>query len=234
MMNLIKSYGNPDVVYSFPSSAVPPDVGKKETGRASVKAPSHTPSAASGSLTTTVRTPGSYVPTQHGLVSVVQVYRACRSCGSKAQLLVECRVLYYSDSNTDHLAEWEGSTLGMAWAAVGFTEWQQHLVLPRYEDCVQYYPRGTKLNMMGNDSKRAKNSHGGGNNPNASDGSDRSNQGQGGYNQNQGNQWGGGGDITPMQTKTRVVGPVVGGPDYTPWQKQVASPSVLVKPCTSP
>ena len=42
MMNLIKSYGNPDVVYSFPTSAIPPDVGKKETGRASVKAPSPT------------------------------------------------------------------------------------------------------------------------------------------------------------------------------------------------
>ena len=67
MMNLIKSYGNPDVVYSFPTSAMSPDVGKNETGRASVKAPSPIPSAASRSLTTTVRTPGSYIPTQHGL-----------------------------------------------------------------------------------------------------------------------------------------------------------------------
>ena len=56
MMNPIKSYGNPDVVYSFPTSAIPPDVGKKETGRASVKEPSPTPSAGSRSLTTTVRT----------------------------------------------------------------------------------------------------------------------------------------------------------------------------------
>ena len=68
MMNLIKSYGNPDVVYSFPPSANPPDVGKKETGRASVKAPSPTPSASFRSLTMTVRTPASYVPTQHGLI----------------------------------------------------------------------------------------------------------------------------------------------------------------------
>ena len=45
MMNLIKSYDNPNVVHSFPSSAIPPDVGKKETDRASVKAPSPTPSA---------------------------------------------------------------------------------------------------------------------------------------------------------------------------------------------
>ena len=41
---------------------------------------------------------------------------------------------------------------------------------------------------MSNDNKRPKNSHGSGNNPNASDGSDRFNQGRGGYNQNQGNQ----------------------------------------------
>ena len=73
----------------------------------------------------------SYIPTQHGLavhvsteVPLVQVFRACRSYGSKAHLLGECPVLYYSDSNTDHQAEWEGSTVGMAWAAVGFTEWQ--------------------------------------------------------------------------------------------------------------
>ena len=166
-MNLIKSYGNPDVVYSFPSSAVPPDVGKKETGRASVKAPSPTPSAASRSLTATVIT---------------------RSCGSKAHLLVECPVLYYSYSNTDHQAEWEGSTLRMAWAAVGFTEWQQHLVLPGYEDRILLLPKGTKPYLMGNDTKRAMSSHGSCNNPNSSDGSDRSNQGCRGNNQNQGDQ----------------------------------------------
>ena len=67
MMNLIKSYGNPDVVYSFPPSALPPEVGKKETGRASVKAPSPTPSVTSRSLIATVRTTGSYIPTQQGL-----------------------------------------------------------------------------------------------------------------------------------------------------------------------
>ena len=50
---------------------------------------------------------------------------------------------------------------------------------------------------MCNDNKRAKNSHGSGNNSNTSDGSDRTNQGQGGNSQNQsgygnqGNQGGG-------------------------------------------
>ena len=43
MMNLIKSYGNPETVYSSPASAAPPDAGKKETSRASAKAPSPTP-----------------------------------------------------------------------------------------------------------------------------------------------------------------------------------------------
>ena len=194
-MNLIKSYGNPNVVHSFPTSANPHDVGKKETGRASVKAPSPTPSLTSRSLTTIVRTPGSYIPTQHGLavrafreVPFVPNLRECRLFRPKTHMLGECPILYYSDSNTDHQADWEDSTLGMAWAAVGFTEWQQHLVRPRYEDRVQYLPKGSKSYLMSNDNKRAKNSHGGSNNPNSSGGSDRSNQGQGGNNQNQGNQ----------------------------------------------
>ena len=240
MMNLIKSYGKLDVVYSFPSSAIPPDVGKKETGRASVKAPSPTPSAATRSLTTTVRTPGSYIPTQHGLavrasmeVPLVQVFRACHSCGSKTHLLGECPVLYYSDSNTDHQAEWEGSTVGMAWAAVGFTEWQQKLVPSGYEDRVQYFLRGTKPYMMDNDTKRAKNSHGSSNNPSSSDDSDRSNQGQGGITRTRVTkvtkevvEISRGGDTTPMRTKTRVVDPMVGVTDTTPHRKT----SLLLSP----
>ena len=186
MMNLIKSYGNPDVVYSFPPSAHPPEVGKKETGRASVKAPSATPPVTSRSLTTTVHTAGSYIPTQHGLavrasmeVLFVPNLLACRSCGSKSHMLGECPILCYSDSNTDHSADWEDSTSGMAWAAVGFSEWQQHLVLPGYKDRVLLLPKGFKPCLMSNDNKRPKNSHGGGNNPNASGGSDCPKQGQG-------------------------------------------------------
>ena len=238
MMNLIKSYGKLDVVYSFPSSAIPPDVGKKETGRASVKAPSPTPSAATRSLTTTVRTPGSYIPTQHGLavrasmeVPLVQVFRACHSCGSKTHLLGECPVLYYSDSNTDHQAEWEGSTVGMAWAAVGFTEWQQKLVPSGYEDRVQYFLRGTKPYMMDNDTKRAKNSHGSSNNPSSSDDSDRSNQGQGGYNQNQGNEGnqGGGrdkqrGGYNPNENQNQGRGSDGRGNRYNPPQENFPPP----------
>ena len=103
-------------------------------------------------------------------------------------MLGEYPILYYSDSNTDHSADWENSTLGMAWAAVKFTEWQQNPVLPGYEDRVQYLLKDSKPYLMSNDNKRAKNSQGSGNNPNASDGSDHSNQGQGGNNQNQDNQ----------------------------------------------
>ena len=75
----------------------------------------------------------------------------------------------------------------MAWAAVGYTEWQLNLVLPEYEERVQYYPKGSKPYLMCNDNKRAKNSHGSGNYFNTLDGSDRSNQGQGGNSQNQSN-----------------------------------------------
>ena len=96
--------------------------------------------------------------------------RKCRSCGSKSRILNECPILYYSDSNTDHSADREDSTLGMAWAAVGFTEWQQHLVLPGYEDRVLLLIKGSKPYLMSNDNKRPKNSHCGGNNPNASGG----------------------------------------------------------------
>ena len=79
----------------------------------------------------------------------------------------------------------------MAWAAVGCTVWQFNLILPGYEERVQYYPKGSKLYLMCNDNKRAKNYS------NTSDGSDRSNQGQGGHSENQsgdgnhGNQGGG-------------------------------------------
>ena len=118
--------------------------------RASAKAPSPTPSASSRSLTTTVCTPNSYVPIQHGLsvlvsteVPLVPIYQACGSCGSKTHLLMECPVLHYSDANSDYQTEWESSTVGMAWAAAGCTEWQLSLILPGYEDRVQYYPKGS-------------------------------------------------------------------------------------------
>ena len=68
--------------------------------------------------------------------------------------------------------------MGMAWAAVGYTEWQLNLILPGYEERVLYYPKGSKSYLMCNDNKRAKNSHGSGNYSNTSDGSDRSNQGE--------------------------------------------------------
>ena len=97
MMKLIKSYGNPETVYSFPASAVPLDVGKKETTRAT-----------SRKVTATVRTPSSYVLTQHGLsvrastkVPLVPMFRPCQPCGA-----ADCPILYYSDSNTNHQVEW--------------------------------------------------------------------------------------------------------------------------------
>ena len=110
--------------------------------------------------------------------------------------------------------------MGMAWATVGYTEWQLNLVLPGYEHRVQFYPKGSKPYLMRNDNKRAKNSHGSGNNSNTSGGSDRSNQGQEGnsYNQsnygNHGNQGGGRGKQrggqNPNANQTRAVDMAVG------------------------
>ena len=117
-----------------------------ETSRASAKAPSPTPSASSRLVTATVRTPSSYVPTQHGLsvhasteVPLVPMFRPCRLCGATSHTLADCPIMYYSDSNTNHQVEWESSTVGMAWAAVGYSEWQLNLVLPGYEERVQLY-----------------------------------------------------------------------------------------------
>ena len=138
---------------------------------------------------------------QHGLsvrasteVPLVSMFRPWRSCGATSHTLADCPVLYYSDSNTDHQVDWESYTVRMAWAAVGYTEWQLNLVLPGYEERVQYYPKGSKPYLMCHDNKRAKNSHGSGNYSNTSDGSDRSNQGQGRNSYDNHGNWGGGRD----------------------------------------
>ena len=36
----------------------------------------------------------------------------------------------------------------MAWAAVGYSEWQLNFVLPGYEERVQFYPKGSKLYLI--------------------------------------------------------------------------------------
>ena len=92
---------------------------------------------------------------------------------------------------------------------------------------------------MSNDNKRAKNSHGGGNNPNASGGSDHSNQGQGGITKTRGTtvtrevvikatkevvEVSRGEDTTPMRTKTRVVDPVAGEINTTPHRETILPP----------
>ena len=92
---------------------------------------------------------------------------------------------------------------------------------------------------MSNDNKRPKNSHGGGNNPNASGGSDRSSQGQGGITKTRGTtvtrevvtmatmegvEESKGEDTTPMQTKTRVVDPVAGVIVTTPHRETTLPP----------
>lgn len=117
-----KSYGPINVVYSFPSGAIPPMLRVAE------------PLIQLDPVTsTTLRK----MPLTHRInTSIPQLVdqKACRSCGSKNHLLAECPVLYYSDANNDHQTDWQVSTLGKAWMAQGYTEWQSELELPGYEE----------------------------------------------------------------------------------------------------
>ena len=82
----------------------------------------------------------------------------CRSCGSKSHLLAECPVLYYFDANNDHQTDWHVSTLGKAWLAQGYPEWQNELELPGpgYEERKLFLPKGTRPFMIGDSNKRAR------------------------------------------------------------------------------
>ena len=81
--------------------------------------------------------------------------KACRSCDSKNHLLAECPVLHYSDATNDHQIDWHVSTLGKAWLAQGYTEWQNELELPGNEERKLFSPSSTKPLMMGDSNKRA-------------------------------------------------------------------------------
>ena len=58
-------------------------------------------------------------------VPVVPLVKNCRSCGEDDDLLGDCPVLYYNDTNNNHNVEWVDSTIGRKWAAVGFSTWQE-------------------------------------------------------------------------------------------------------------
>ena len=167
-----KSYGPTNVVYSFPSSAVPPMLTSLE-GKAEplvhldpVKA-------------ITLKKMPLNIRVDTSTPQLVD-QKACRSCGSKKHLLAECPVLYYSDANNDHQTDWHVSTLGKAWLLQGYTEWQIELELPGYEDRKLLMPKGTKPFMMGDSNKRARHN-------NASEGVNNNNNNNYNGNNNMGN-----------------------------------------------
>ena len=164
-----KSYGPTNVVYSFPSGAIPPMLTGVEP---------------LGQLDSVTLTTLRKVPLTHRVdTSIPQLVdqKACRSCGSKNHLLAECPVLYYSDANNDHQTDWHLSNLGKAWLAQGYTEWQNELELPGYEERKLFMPKGTKPFMMGDSNKRARHN-------NASEGVNNNNNNNYNGNNNMGNQ----------------------------------------------
>ena len=149
-----RSYGNPDLVYSFPSTAVPPPRSLQKRGSTLVA------EAPSGRSTLAVRT---------SLDVPLVAARVFRSCGNPAHMLPACPVLYYTDTDTnnDHSSNWSESIVGRAWLANGEAMWQVRLILPSYENRQRYHPAGSPSFLI-NTNKKAKNNHGSGDqcNPN--------------------------------------------------------------------
>ena len=110
-IRMSRSYGNPDVIYSFPSTAVPPPRSSKKRGSTLAIREAEPPSGKS--------TLG--VCTSLGVLLIAA--RVCRSCGNPAHMLPDCPVLYYTDTNTDHSCNWADSTVGQAWLSHGEVMW---------------------------------------------------------------------------------------------------------------
>ena len=89
-IRMSRSYGNPDLIYSFPSTAVPPSRSSKKRGSTLAIREADPPS---GKSTLAVRT---------SLDVPLVATRVCRSCGNSAHMLPACPLLYYTDTNTDH------------------------------------------------------------------------------------------------------------------------------------
>ena len=101
-IRMSRSYGNPDLVYSFPSTAVPPTRSSKKRGSTLATREAEPPS---GKSTLAVRT---------SLDVPLVAARVCRSCGNPAHMLPVCPVLDYTDTNTDHSCNWSESIVGQA------------------------------------------------------------------------------------------------------------------------
>ena len=176
-IRMSRSYGNPDLIYSFPSTAVPPPRSSKKRGSTLATREAEPPS---GKSTLAVRT---------SLDVPLIAARVCRSCENPAHMLPACPVLYYTDTNTHHTCNWCDSVLGQAWLANGEVMWQERLILPGYENRQRYHPAVTPPFLM-NNNKKAKNNHGSGNQGTQNQGNqgnfNRGNQNQGAGNQGAG------------------------------------------------
>ena len=130
-IRMSRSYSNPDLIYSFPSTAVPPPRSsqKRESTLAIREA-----DPPSGKSTLAIRT---------SLDAPLVAARVCRSCGNPAHMLPACPVLYYTDTNNDHSINWSESAVDRAWLANGEAMWQERLILPSYENCQRYHPAGS-------------------------------------------------------------------------------------------
>ena len=113
-----RSYGNPDHIYSFPSTAVPPPRSSKRRAGTLAVREAEPPS---GKGTLAVRT---------SLDVPLVAARGCRSCGNPAHMLPACPVLYYTDTNNDHSINWAESVVGRTWLANGESMWQERIILP--------------------------------------------------------------------------------------------------------
>ena len=131
-IHMSRSYGNPDIVYSFPSTAVPPSRSTKKRASTLAIRDVDTPS---GSSNLAVRSSLD--------VPLVAAVRVCRSCGNPAHILNECPVLYYTDTNNDHACNWSDSIVGKAWLAQSEVMWEERLILPGYETRERYHPAGS-------------------------------------------------------------------------------------------
>ena len=88
-IRMSRSYGNPDLVYSFPSTAVPRPRSSKKRGSTLATREAESPS---GKSTLAVHT---------SLDVPLVAARVCRSRGNPAHMLPACPVLYYTDTDTD-------------------------------------------------------------------------------------------------------------------------------------
>ena len=77
-IRMSRSYGNPDLVYSFPSTAVPPPRASQKRGSTLATREAEPPS---GKSNLAVRT---------SLDVPLVAARACRSCGNPAHMLPAC------------------------------------------------------------------------------------------------------------------------------------------------